>query len=614
MNPPGGHGGGHHGRFDPNSQSTKDPKGAIKRLARTLKHDRNRIAVIVILLLIATISNVAAPKYLGDATNVIVDGITANRSSGIDFPRLAAILGFVVALYVVAAGLNFAASYMIRTVTQRLAYTFRKRAQEKIDRLPLAYIDAQQRGDLLSRVTNDIDNINQTLMQTLNQVITSVYTLIGVLAMMVWISWKLALLSLVVLPLGAFVMVRILKLSKPQFAQQWKKTGEVSSIIEESFTGLDVVTAFNLQHEFNDVFDQSNADLFEAGFKGQFLSQLARPVMGFVSNLSFVIVAVAGGLQVVSGTLTIGGIQAFIQYSRQLEHPIGMLASIANIIQSGAASSERVFEFLDTQEMAPDATATYEEKVSPSARKGNITFKNVSFGYEPGKTIIHDLTLDVHSGEQIAIVGPTGAGKTTLVNLLMRFYEIDSGEILLDGVPISEFSIDSLRDRIGMVLQDTWLFDGTIADNIAFGNPNASMDDVVSAARATGVDRLIRQLPHGYDTPISDDSGSLSAGEKQLLTIARAYLSEPDILILDEATSSVDTRTEMLVQRAMNELRSGRTSFVIAHRLSTIRDADMIIVMVDGDVVESGTHETLMARGGAYYDLYQSQFSGPLHS
>ncbi len=601
--------GGPHARgADPFGDNTRDMKGALKRLARMLRSERVRITFVFILMLLATVAVVLAPKFLGDATNVIVDGL---GSDDIDFTELRNVLLLVVALYVVGALTNFLGGVLIRQSVQNLGYRLRQEAQAKIDRLSLAWLDKQPRGDLLSRVTNDIDNVTQTLMQTLNQVITAIYTVIGILALMVWISWSLALLSLAVLPLGVIAMIYILKLSKPQFRKQWQKTGEVSSIVEESFTGLEVVTAYNLQDEFEEVFDDANSDLFDAGFRGQFLSQLSQPIMGFVSNLSFVIVAVAGGLQVINGTLTIGGMQAFIQYSRQLNHPVATLASMANLLQSGAASGERIFDFLDTKEMEEDSQAQYEDIVPKTEQRGRITFDNVSFGYDPGKPVIKGLSLEVDRGHQIAIVGPTGAGKTTLVNLLMRFYEIDGGTISIDDVSTLEFSKSSLRSKIGMVLQDTWLFEGTIEENIAFGGEGATREDVIDAAKATGVHRLVQQLPDGYDTMIDDEGGNISAGEKQLLTIARAYLSDPEILILDEATSSVDTRTEMLVQRAMNELRSGRTSFVIAHRLSTIRDADLIIVMVDGDVVEQGTHEELLAREGAYYDLYQSQFTGP---
>lgn len=602
-------GGGRPMGADPFGDNTRDMKGALKRLARMLSSEKLRISGVVLLMLIGTLAAVLAPKFLGDATNVIVDGIESG--SGVDFTALRNILLFVAGLYVVQSVGNFFGGALARISVQNLGYRLRREAQAKIDRLSLAYLDKQPRGDLLSRVTNDIDNITQTLMQTLSHSIQAIYMVVGILALMFYISWSLALWSLIVVPLGILAVFAILKRSKPQFRKQWQKTGEVSSIVEESFTGLEVVTVYNLQDDFEDVFDEANQGLFEAGFKGQFLSQLTQPIMGFVSNLSFVVVAVVGGLQVINGTLTIGGVQAFIQYSRQLNQPVSTIASMANMLQSGAASGERIFDFLDTPEMEEEAIENYEDLVPEDKREGTITFDNVSFGYDPGKPVIKGLSLNVERGQQVAIVGPTGAGKTTLVNLLMRFYEIDGGTIALDGVDTRQFSKRSLRDRIGMVLQDTWLFEGTIEENLAFGKEGATREDVIAAAEATGVHRLVRQLPDGYSTRIDDEGGNISAGEKQLLTIARAYLSDPAILILDEATSSVDTRTEMLVQRAMNELREGRTSFVIAHRLSTIRDADLIIVMVDGDVVEQGNHDELLAKQGAYYDLYQSQFTGP---
>ncbi|MDP9807070.1 ATP-binding cassette subfamily B protein [Trueperella bonasi] len=584
----------------------RDARAALRQLWNRLSEDRLRVFLALFLMLVSAVGAALGPKFLGDATNVIVDGI---RADGADFGDLARVLGVVIGLYAIAAITNFVAGIFIRQLVQNLGYRLRRSAQNKIDQLALSWLDRQPRGDILSRVTNDIDNVTQTLMQAFNQVVISVYTVIGTVALMVWISPSLSLATLAVTPLGIAAVVVILRKSRPQFRTQWAKTGEVSSIVEESFTGLDVVTAYGLEEDFEEIFDEANHELFVAGYKGQFISQLSQPTMGFVSNLGFVIVAVMGGLQVINGQLTIGGMQAFIQYSRQLNQPVSTLASMASLLQSSAASAERIFEFLDAPEMAPDASANYENLISETDRSGTITFENVEFAYEEGIPVINGLNLNVRRGDQIAIVGPTGAGKTTLVNLLMRFYEIDGGRIALDGVSTRDFSKDSLRSQIGMVLQDTWLFEGTIEENIALGKEGATFDEVVAAAKATGVDRLIRQLPDGYHTMIDDEGGNISAGGKQLLTIARAYLSDPAVLILDEATSSVDTRTEMLVQRAMGELREGRTSFVIAHRLSTIRDADLIIVMVDGDVVEQGTHETLLAHRGAYHDLYQSQFS-----
>lgn len=635
-----------HHSFDPTA-SSKDMKGAIKRLLRMLRHDRGRIVLIALMLLVFAAGTTLAPLLLGLATNIIVDGVAAG--TGIDFTALGMMLLWVILAYAISNLADFISGIYIRIVVQDLGYRLRRKAQEKIDRLSLGYIDSHQRGDLISRVTNDIDNITQTLLQTLNNVLASVFMIIGVLGMMFWLSWSLALLSLAVFPLGMVALVFVLKKSKPQFRAQWKLTGEVSAIVEESFTGHEVVSAYGLEEDFADVFGKSNYQLFDSGFKGQFYSQLAMPIMGFISNISFVVIAVIGGYLALSGRITIGGIQAFIHYSKQLNSPISTIAQVANLIQSGAASSERIFEFLDSAEMEADnldnqgensgaraeavalnqdfrqteasdavqmEAKLQEQMVSDNlaqtsnAHGGAVSFAHVNFSYQPGKPIIKDFSLQVQPGQQVAIVGPTGAGKTTLINLLLRFYEIDSGEIRLDGLNIRQMTKDELRARMGIVLQDTWLFEGTIRENLAFGADNPSDEQIVAAAKATGVDRLIRQLPEGYETQLGENDTSLSAGEKQLLTIARAYISQPDILILDEATSSVDTRTEMLVQNAMNELRIGRTSFIIAHRLSTIRDADLIIVMVDGDVVEQGTHESLLAAGGTYANLYQSQFSG----
>lgn len=616
-----------HHSFDPTANS-KDMKGAIKRLLRMLRDDRGRIVLIALMLLVFAAGTTLAPLLLGLATNIIVDGVAAG--TGIDFTALGMMLLWVILAYAISNLADFISGIYIRIVVQDLGYRLRRKAQEKIDRLSLGYIDSHQRGDLISRVTNDIDNITQTLLQTLNNVLTSAFMIVGILGMMFWLSWSLALLSLAVFPLGMVALVFVLKKSKPQFRAQWKLTGEVSAIVEESFTGHEVVSAYGLEDDFADVFGKSNYKLFDSGFKGQFYSQLAMPIMGFISNISFVVISVVGGYLALSGRITIGGIQAFIHYSKQLNSPISTIAQVANLIQSGAASSERIFEFLDSAEMETDKqdensrasaeaaalnqdfgqTASDDLTQTSSAHGGAVSFAHVNFGYQPGKPIIKDLSLQVQPGQQVAIVGPTGAGKTTLINLLLRFYEIDSGEIRLDGVNTRQMTKDELRARMGIVLQDTWLFEGTIRENLAFGANNPSDEQIIAAAKAMGVDRLIRQLPEGYETQLGENDTSLSAGEKQLLTIARAYLSQPDILILDEATSSVDTRTEMLVQNAMNELRIGRTSFIIAHRLSTIRDADLIIVMVDGDVVEQGTHESLLAAGGTYANLYQSQFSG----
>lgn len=614
--PGGGRRGGPRGRGmhgmggNPADNISRDAKGALLRLARLIRPAWVRVVTIVLLTLAVTIANVATPKLLGDATNVIVDGM---KKSDVDFTRLAHLLIIVAVLYVGANITQFIAGVLVRKIVQNMGFQLRRDAQEKIDRLSLDFIDKQARGDLLSRVTNDIDNITSTLQITLSRLIDAIYTFIGVVAMMFYLSWSLSLISLVILPVGVAVTAIILKKARPHFTAQWENTGHVSTIVEESFTGLDTVAAYGMDEEFGEAFKENNDKLFQSSYKAQVLSSLSMPIMSVASNLSFVTVCVVGGLQVIGGSMTIGGIQAFIQYSRQLSNPIQTLSSMANTLQSGAASGERVFDFLDSPEMVIEATTTYEELVPEEDRRGTIVFDHVRFSYEEGTPVIHDLSLRVERGQTVAIVGPTGAGKTTLVNLLMRFYEIDSGHIYLDGVDIRDISKSSLRARMGMVLQDTWLFEGTIWENLAFGREDdAKKTEIVQAAYVTGADRLIRQLPEGYDTVLNDEGGSISAGEKQLLTITRAYVSNSDILILDEATSSVDTRTEMLVQHALGSLAKDRTSFIIAHRLSTIRDADVIIVMEDGDVVETGNHEELLKAGGAYARLYNSQFSSAL--
>ncbi|MDY5153819.1 ATP-binding cassette, subfamily B [Actinobaculum suis] len=589
-----------------NIEVAKDTKGTLLKLAKSLKSERWRILAVLVVTLGAVLLTIAGPYLLGMGTNTVIDGI---RGDGVDYGRLLKILGVTGGCYIVAALLRFLASYIVRLVVQDLGYRMRREAQAKIDRMPLTEIDKQQRGNVLSTVTNDIDNVVQSLLQTLSEVITAFYQVLGIIVIMLFLSWSLTVVSLVAVPVGAFVVVQILKHSKKQFRRQWNLTADVSSVVEESFTGLEVVAAYGLEDEFEKSFDKSNNALFDAGFKAQAISQLSQPTMTVVANVMFVIATVMGGLQAIAGVLTIGGLQAFLQYSRQLSQPIQSLASTVNLLQSAAASQERIFAFMAEPEMTPDSEATYEDLVPAENRRGQVTFEHVSFGYEPGKKVIHDLSFTAQPGQTVAIVGPTGAGKTTIVNLLMRFYEVDSGQILTDGVDIRDFSKDSLRSHIGMVLQETWLFADSIWRNIAFGRDGATKADAVAAAKAIGIDRFIRTLPGGYDSQLGTDGDNISAGEKQLLTIARAYLADPDILILDEATSSVDTRTEQLIQKAMGELRTGRTSFIIAHRLSTIVDADVILVMEHGNVVEQGTHHELLEKGGAYARLYASQFA-----
>ncbi|MFD0785587.1 ABC transporter ATP-binding protein, partial [Micromonospora azadirachtae] len=528
--------------------------------------------------------------------------------AGIDFSALGRILLLALGLYLAAALLSFWQGWLLNGVVQRTVLKLRSDVEDKLNRLPLPYFDKQPRGELLSRVTNDIDNISQSLQQTLSQLLTSLLTVVGVLGAMFWISPLLALVALVAVPLSVLVTQRIAKRSQKQFIAQWAHTGELNGRIEEAFTGHELVKVFGRQREVEAAFTEKNEQLFKASFGAQFISGIIMPSMMFIGNLSYVAIAVVGGLRVAHGAMSLGDVQAFIQYSRQFTQPLTQVASMANLLQSGVASAERVFAVLDADEQSPDPV----EPARVTQPRGRVEFEHVSFRYEPDKPLIDDLSLVAEPGHTVAIVGPTGAGKTTLVNLIMRFYELDAGRITLDGVDTSTMRRDDLRGRIGMVLQDTWLFGGTIRDNIAYGRPDATEEEILAAARATFVDRFVRSLPDGYDTVIDEEGSNVSAGEKQLITIARAALAEPSLLILDEATSSVDTRTEVLLQRAMAALRSDRTSFVIAHRLSTIRDADLILMMENGRIVEQGTHEELLAARGAYQRLYLSQFSQAL--
>ncbi|PTR24121.1 ATP-binding cassette subfamily B protein [Rhodococcus sp. OK519] len=614
---------------------------SMKRLLGRLGPQRMAVSFVLILAVASVVLSVIGPRLMGHATNIIFDGVIGRQlpegltkdqaveglraagqnqfadmvsgmdvvpGVGIDFTAIGQVLALVLALYLGSAFVSWAAAYLLNNIVQGVVRQLRNDVERKINRLPLRYFDTSSRGDLLSRVTNDIDNVSQSLQQTLSQLVIATLSVIGILAMMIIISPLLALIAVLTVPLSAVVAAKIAKRSKPHFAAVWKTTGELNGQIEESLTGHELVTAYGRGREVQAEFQGKNEQLYQSGFKAQFISGMVMPAIMFLGNLNYVAIAVIGGMRVASGTMSLGDVQAFIQYSRQFTQPLTQIGSMVNLLQSGIASAERVFAVLDEDEESedPDPAAT------PAQARGRVQFEDVRFGYNPETPLIEGLSLTAEPGQMVAIVGPTGAGKTTLVNLIMRFYEIDGGRITLDGTDISQMTRDDLRSRIGMVLQDTWLFGGTIRDNIAYGRPNATDEQVREAARMSYVDRFVHMLPDGYDTVIDEEGSNVSAGEKQLITIARAFIAQPSILILDEATSSVDTRTELLVQQATAQLRSDRTSFVIAHRLSTIRDADLIVVMEDGHIVEQGHHDQLLERRGAYYDLYNSQFAGAM--
>jgi ATP-binding cassette, subfamily B, multidrug efflux pump len=596
-------GGGRMGAAGMPAEKSKDFKNSSLRLAGQLAPERLGMVLVFGMAVFSVVLYVFGPKILGHATNLIIAGV--QTPAGIDYTALRNTLLLASALYVISAVLSYLQSYLLAGVVQRSMHRLRAEVEDKLNRLPLGYIDRQPRGDLLSRVTNDIDNVAQSLQQTLSQMLTSVLTILGVMIMMFTISPLLALIALVTIPVSLLTIRIIASRSKKRFVEQWTHTGTLNAQVEEAFTGHALVKVFGRQRDVEARFNEKNQELFEASFGAQFISGIIQPAMTFLGNLNYVIIAVVGGLRVASGQLNIGDIQAFIQYSRQFTQPLTQLASMANVLQSGIASAERVFELLDAEEESPDDLSPLTDE-SP---RGRVDFEHVRFSYDPENPLIEDLSLVAEPGETVAIVGPTGAGKTTLVNLIMRFYELDGGVIRLDGQDISKMARRELRSNMGMVLQDTWLFGGTVRENIAYGNLDATEEQIREAARATYVDRFVHSLPDGYDTVLDDEGGTVSAGEKQLLTIARAFLADPTILILDEATSSVDTRTEVLIQQAMAALRSNRTSFVIAHRLSTIRDADTILVMEHGQIVEQGNHEELLVAGGAYANLYNAQFA-----
>jgi ATP-binding cassette, subfamily B, multidrug efflux pump len=624
-------------------QKAHDFGASSRRLLHRLAPERGRVVALLVLAVVSVVLTALGPKILGRATDLIFAGLVGSRlpegitkaqaveqlrasgdsnlaamvsgmdvvpGQGVDFSAVGTVLLVVLAVYLVAAVLAFGQGYLINEVVQATVRRMRADVEDKVHRLPLSYFDRQPRGELLSRVTNDIDNVSQSLQQTMSQVVTSLLTVLAVLTMMLWISPLLALVALVSVPISILLAGTVMKRSRVMFIDQWRRTGRLNAHVEETFSGHALVKVFGRQEEAERVFDEENENLYQASYGAQFVSGLIMPLMMFVGNLNYVVIAVLGGARVATGHLSLGDVQAFIQYTRQFTQPLTQLASMANLLQSGVASAERVFELLDAEEQVPELVGS----AGPTAgrRRGEVRFEHVSFSYDESVPLIRDLSVVAEPGHTVAIVGPTGAGKTTLVNLVMRFYELDGGRITLDGVDISAMPRGALRAQTGMVLQDTWLFAGTIRDNIAYGRPEATEREILEAAKATFVDRFVHSLPDGYDTRIDEDGSNLSAGERQLVTIARAFLADPALLILDEATSSVDTRTELLLQHAMAALRSDRTSFVIAHRLSTIRDADLILVMEDGAIVEQGTHATLLQVDGPYARLYNAQFSAAL--
>jgi ATP-binding cassette, subfamily B, fatty acid transporter len=623
----------------PGAMHSRDFWGSATRLVKCLAPQRRLSIAVMTLGIAGTVIGVIVPRILGHATDLLFNGVIGRRlpagitkaqavaaarargdnafadllsgrkvvpGQGVDFAAVARTLTLALILYLVAALMIWTQARLLNLTVQRTMISLRSDIENKLHRLPLSYFDGRQRGELLSRVTNDIDNLQSSLSLTISQLVTALLTVVAVLAMMLSISLPLALITVVTVPLSLLATRAIARRSRRLFMAHWTSTGHLNAHIEETYSGFTVVKTFGHQAAVRDRFRQFNDDVYEASFGAQFFSGLVGPATAFIGNLGYVAVAVVGGIQVATGQITLGSIQAFIQYVRQFNAPISQTTAIYNTLQSGVASAERVFDLLDEPEESPDPVSPPPDGHGTPGQPGRVEFRQVNFGYHPGTPVIHDLSMAAEPGTTVAIVGPTGAGKTTLVNLLMRFYDVDSGQILVDGVDITSMSRHALRSRIGMVLQDTWLFDGTIAENIAYGRPDATDDEVVAAAKAAHVDRFVHTLPAGYQTRVSADGAKISAGEKQLITIARAFLARPKLLILDEATSSVDTRTEVLIQQAMCELRRDRTSFIIAHRLSTIRDADRIVVVQDGRIVEQGEHAELVALRGAYYEMTQA--------
>lgn len=599
-----------HGGMHVAGEKPKDFKGTFRRLLGYLKPRRTGLMVVFVAAVLGTAFNVLGPAVMGSTITVLFDGAYAKlqgiAGAAIDFPKVGKLLLLLAGLYVFASVFQFIQQYIMAAVAQRTVYDLREDVFEKVNHLPLAYFDGRSHGDILSRVTNDIDTIASTLQQSMTQFITSIVTIVGIIIMMLWISPLLTVIAVISIPLSIFVIMPLLKRSQKYFSDQQRTLGNLNGHIEEMYTGHQVVKAFGQEGQSIDEFIEVNDELYHAGRRAQFISGIIMPLMSFIGNISYVLISIVGGFLVIQRAITIGDIQAFITYTRQFSQPISQTANIANIIQSTIAAAERVFELLDEEEESPVAQTIEIPEIS-----GAVRFEHVDFGYDD-TLLMKDVNIDVEAGQTVAIVGPTGAGKTTLINLLMRFYDVNAGKITVDGVDIQQLSRAALRQSFGIVLQDTWLFRGTIKENIAYGRTNATEEEILIAAKAARADHFIQTLPDGYDTVLNEEASNISQGQKQLITIARAMLADSPMMILDEATSSVDTRTEILIQQAMGELMKGRTSFVIAHRLSTIQDADMILVMDQGSIIEQGTHEDLIAQGGFYADLYESQFSEPL--